>query len=185
MLQHTLQQWQAHGCADLWLFAYGSLIWKTDFPVAEQRRAWVYGHHRALRMWSRVNRGTPAQPGLVFALLPGGSCQGMALRVAASEVPAVLPKLWEREMPLPTYDPQWLRCHTQDGCVQALAFTLSRRSPSYTGALSTEQLRTIFAHACGRYGSTLDYARLTHQQLQAMGIRDQRLASLMQLANDL
>ncbi len=185
MLQHTLQQWRAGGQGDLWLLAYGSLIWKVDFPVQEQRRASVYGHHRALRMWSRVNRGTPEQPGLVFALLPGGSCQGMALRVAAPEVPAVLPLLWAREMPAPVYDPQWLRCHTPAGVVPALAFTLSRQSPSHTGALSAEQLRAIFARARGRYGSTLDYARQTHQRLQALGIRDDRLAALMRLADGL
>ena len=185
MLQRTLQQWQMRGRPDLWLFAYGSLIWKVDFPVQEQRRAGVYGHHRALRMWSRVNRGTPELPGLVFALLSGGSCQGMALRVPAPEVPAVLPQLWAREMPFPVYDPKWLRCHTADGVVPALAFTLSRHSPSYTGTLSAEQLRTIFAQARGRYGSTLDYARQTHQQLQALGIRDDRLAALMRLADGL
>ena len=185
MLQRTLQQWRANGQTDLWLFAYGSLIWKVDFAVQEQRRAGVYGHHRALRMWSRVNRGTPEQPGLVFALLSGGSCQGMALRVAAAEVPTVLPQLWEREMPAPVYDPKWLRCHTPSGVVPALAFTLSRQSPNYTGVLSPTQLRTIFAQARGRYGSTLDYARQTHHQLQALGIRDDQLAALMRLAEGL
>ena len=185
MLRATLQQWQTHGRPDLWLFAYGSLIWKVDFPVQEQRRASVYGHHRALRMWSRVNRGTPEQPGLVFALLSGGSCQGMALRVAAAEVPTVLPQLWEREMPAPVYDPKWLRCHTPSGVVPALAFTLSRQSPNYTGVLSPTQLRTIFAQARGRYGSTLDYARQTHHQLQALGIRDEQLDALMRLADGL
>jgi len=185
MLRATLRQWEARGQPDLWLFAYGSLIWKVDFPVHERRRATVFGHHRALRMWSRVNRGTPELPGLVFALLAGGSCQGMALRVAAAEVPQMLPRLWEREMPNPVYDPKWLRCHTPQGPVQALAFTLSRRSPNHTGLLPAEQLRTIFAQARGRYGSTLDYARQTHAQLLALGIRDQALARLMALAADL
>jgi glutathione-specific gamma-glutamylcyclotransferase len=185
MLRATLRDWEDRGRADLWLFAYGSLIWKVDFAVREQRRAAVYGHHRALRMWSRINRGTPEQPGLVFALLSGGSCQGMALRIGAAEVPQVLPQLWEREMPHPVYDPKWLRCRTPQGTVAALAFTLSRRSPSYTGPLSAEQLRTIFTQARGRYGSTLDYARQTHARLQALGIRDPALAELMRLAADL
>ena len=57
MLAQTLAQWDPH--QDLWLFGYGSLIWRPDFDYAEQRPAKVHGWHRALKMWSRVNRGTP------------------------------------------------------------------------------------------------------------------------------
>lgn len=183
MLRATVREWQAMGGEDLWLFAYGSLIWKTEFPVLERRPAVVHGHHRALKMWSRVNRGTPERPGLVFALLPGGSCRGMALRVDAHAVPDMLPRLWDREMPNPVYDPKWLRCHTPQGMVVGLGFTLSRSSPNYTGPLSAEQYQSIFSQACGRYGTTLDYARQTHQQLQALGIRDRALEALMHLAD--
>lgn len=181
MLHATLGEWEIMGAQDLWLFAYGSLIWKADFPVAERRFATVHGHHRALKMWSKVNRGTPERPGLVFALLSGGSCQGLALRVPRAEVPHVLPTLWEREMPNPVYDPKWLHCRTAAGNVTGLAFTLSRRSPNFTGDLSLEQYRAIFEKAHGKYGSTLDYALQTHLQLQALGIRDTALARLMRL----
>ncbi len=85
-------------------------------------------------------------------------------------------------MPNPVYDPKWLRCHTPSGAVTGLAFTLSRRSPNYTGELSGEQLRTIFAQAHGRYGSTLDYARQTLQELRALGIRDVSLERLLRHA---
>lgn len=181
MLNATLREWQAMGGRDLWLFAYGSLIWKAEFEVLEKRPAKVHGHHRALKMWSRVNRGTPDRPGLVFALLSGGSCRGVVLRVASATVPEMLPRLWEREMPNPVYDPKWLRCLTPDGPICALGFTLSRHSPNYTGDLDHEEYRTIFAHARGRYGTTLEYARQTHEQLQALGIRDRALEALMRL----
>lgn len=179
LLRQTLAQWSATGAADLWLFAYGSLIWKADFLVSERRLATVHGYHRALKMWSRVNRGTPQRHGLVFALLPGGSCQGMVLRVPAHEVTAVLPRLWDREMPNPVYDPRWLRCRTTEGPVQALAFTLSRRSPNFTGDLQPHELQQIFHHAQGRYGTTLDYAQQTLEQLRLLGIRDRALEQLM------
>lgn len=185
LLHQTLTHWQRQGCPDLWLFAYGSLIWKTDFPVAERRIASVHGYHRALKMWSRVNRGTPQRPGLVLALLPGGSCRGVALRVPAPEVPEMLPWLWDREMPNPVYDPRWLRCHSGEGSVSALAFTLSRRSPSYTGELSAQELRQIFQDARGRYGTTLEYARQTLEQLHALGIRDRGLERLLRHAHGL
>lgn len=182
MLQTTLQQWG--GTADLWVFGYASLIWRPQFPFTERRRARVHGWHRALKMWSRVNRGTPANPGLVFALLPGGSCQGMAFRIPRADVAAIMPALWQREMPLPVYDPRWITCHTPEGKIRALAFTLARNSPSHTGDLPAEKYRQIFAQSHGIYGSTRDYAHTTHTELQRWGIEDRALARLLQLAEN-
>ena len=183
MLADTLAAWRSLGPRpDLWLFGYASLVWRPEFEVAETRLARVHGHHRALQMWSRVNRGTPERPGLVFALVRGGSVQGLALRIPHDQVEALMPKLWAREMPNPVYDPRWLPCQTAQGTVPALAFTLSRRSPNFTGALSTERYRDIFAQSVGRYGSTLDYARQTLHGLREHGIEDRALARLLQLA---
>lgn len=186
MMEQTLEQWRALGPgADLWVFAYASLVWRPEFEAAEQRIAKVHGYHRCLNMYSRVNRGTPERPGLVFALMPGGSCTGLVLRLPHHQVEATMPTLWAREMPNPVYDPQWLRAETAQGPVPALAFTLSRRSPNHTGPLSDAQYRDIFEHARGRYGSTLDYARQTLHGLRAHGIEDRSLARLLQLADDL
>ncbi len=179
MLERTIAQWQAAGAGDLWVFGYASLIWRPDFAVAERRAAKVYGWHRALQMWSTVNRGSPAERGLVFALLSGGSCKGMVLRVARADVRRVLALLWLREMPNGVYDPQWLPCATAQGTMSALAFTLSKRSPSYTGRLSDAQYAHIFAHATGRYGTTKDYAQATLDGLRAVGIEDAQLAALL------
>jgi glutathione-specific gamma-glutamylcyclotransferase len=184
MLARTVAEWRAQGPrADLWVFGYASLIWRPEFKAAEQRLARVHGHHRSLQMWSRVNRGTPDCPGLVFAMVSGGSCTGLALRVPHAEVEALMPTLWAREMPNPVYDPRWLTCHTAQGPVTALAFTLSRRSPNYTGVLTPERYRDIFSRSCGRYGTTLDYARQTFEGLLQHGIHDRRLAQLLKLAN--
>ena len=75
---------------DLWVFGYASLLWRPEFEAQEQHASRVWGWHRALKMWSRLNRGSPECPGLVFALLPGGSCQGVVYRVAQSEADEVL-----------------------------------------------------------------------------------------------
>lgn len=180
MMQKTLSEWRKQGDrCDLWVFAYASLVWRPEFEAAESRLARVHGHHRCLNMWSRINRGTPERPGLVFALMAGGSCQGLVLRLPHAVVEQVMPALWAREMPNPVYDPKWLRCHTECGPVQALAFTLSRHSPNHTGALGNDQYRDIFAHAHGRYGSTLDYARQTYLGLRQHGIEDRRLGRLL------
>lgn len=167
---------------DLWVFGYASLIWRPEFQAVEQHRTRVLGWHRALRMWSRVNRGSPERPGLVFALLPGGSCQGLVWRIAAEEAQDTLGRLWAREMPLPVYTPRWLPCPTPQGPVRALAFTLSRTHPSHTGPLSDQTYREIFAHANGRFGTTLDYARETQAALRQHGIEDRALAALLRLA---
>jgi len=177
MLRATLDEWGGHD--DLWIFGYASLIWRPDFDFEERRPALVRGWHRALRMWSRINRGTPDVPGLVFALLTGGSCHGVVFRVRRAQVRAVLQTLWEREMPTGVYDPRWLLCTTSHGPVSALAFTLSRHSPNFAGTLSPAQYRHIFTHARGRYGTAQDYARQTYEALRAHGIRDRALEALL------
>lgn len=186
MLERARADWhrRAGVPADLWVFGYASLIWRPDFDFSERHATRVYGWHRALAMWSRVNRGTPEQPGLVFALLPGGSCHGVIYRVPHRDAEAVFDRLWAREMPSGVYDARWLPCATPHGPIEALAFTLSRRSPSYTGTLAREQYRHIFRHAEGRYGSTLDYARQTHESLRAHGVSDRRLGALLALADE-
>lgn len=170
------------GCNDLWVFGYASLIWRPEFDAAEQRPATVYGWHRALKMRSSVNRGTPECPGLVFALLAGGSCQGMAYRIERSRAHEELERLWLREMPTGVYDPRWVPCRTPHGMVQALAFTLSRRSPSYVSALTDEQVVAVLRTARGRYGTTLDYLVGTATCLNARGIRDREIERLVGLA---
>ncbi len=180
LLDRTIAEWGGH--EDLWLFGYGSLIWRPEFDFAERRPARVHGWHRALKMWSRINRGSVQTPGLVFGLFTGGSCQGMVFRIPAANGLETLGRLWLREMPTGVYDPRWLDCVTPGGRVRALAFTLSRQSPNFTGELSEAHYRHIFANAAGRYGTSLDYALQTLQELQRHGIRDRALARLMRLA---
>ena len=181
LLQTVTREWG--GNSDLWIFGYASLIWRPEFDFAEERFATIYGYHRALKMWSRLNRGTPERPGLVFGLLHGGSCKGVAFRIPKAKVQAQLPALWEREMPNGVYDPKWLRCHTERGDVRALAFTLSKRSPNHTGVLPDETYRQIFSDSCGRYGTTREYAQLTYNKLKELGIEDQALGKLLGFAS--
>lgn len=167
---------------DLWVFGYASLIWRPEFESAEHRHATVHGFHRALAMTSREHRGTPEVPGLVFALVRGGSCRGMVYRVPQSRAGEELTRLWAREMPNGGYDPRWLRCRTEAGDVRALAFTLSRHSPDYTGLLDDARVIEILGSARGRYGRTLDYVLETERGLRAHGIRDREIERLVTLA---
>ena len=180
LLRQVHQQWG--GRSDLWVFGYASLIWRPEFDAVEHRPALVRGWHRAFQMRSRVNRGTPEQPGLVYALVSGGMCRGMAYRIPRDRGQAELDRLWHREMPTGVYDPRWLRCQTAGGDVMALAFTLSRRSPNFTGRIADHEMLHILHQARGRYGSTLDYLVRTAEALQHHRMCDRESERLLALA---
>jgi cation transport protein ChaC len=180
LLAQVRQQWG--GAGDLWVFGYASLIWRPEFESAEHRPAVVQGWHRSFKLRSRVNRGTPEQPGLVYALVSGGRCKGMVYRIPRARADAELARLWLREMPTGVYDPRWLRCQTSGGDVMALAFTLSRRSPGFMGPIDDQQMLHILRHAHGRYGSTLDYLVRTAESLREHGMCDRESGRLLALA---
>ena len=175
-MARSLSDWS--GDTDLWVYGYGSLIWNPEFDHAEQRLGILRGHHRSLCLWSRVNRGTPEKPGLVFGLDRGGSCRGMAFRIRSQIVPQAFEALWRREMSTGAYHPRWLRCDTEHGPVKALAFVINRSGSGYVKGLPDSETLEIVSRAQGRYGPCLDYVVQTHEALCLAGIRDGRLARL-------
>lgn len=176
-LDAFLASTQSHD--DIWVFGYGSLVWRPEFDFLERRLARIGGYHRSLCLWSRINRGTPEQPGLVFGLDVGGSCRGMAYRIAAPQVPDTLHELWKREMPSGAYIPKWLNCHTPQGRVRALVFTIDRGKGAYVRGLSKDQLLAIVQNAHGIYGPCAEYVLETAQALRKAGIHDRKLDSLV------
>ena len=92
----------------VWVFGYGSLIWRPEFAFDRKLRGLVYGYHRSLCLWSRIYRGTPERPGLVLGLEPGGSVHGVAFRLAAHDAREQLRALWTRELTTGSYRPRWL-----------------------------------------------------------------------------
>ncbi|WP_353172011.1 gamma-glutamylcyclotransferase [Paracandidimonas soli] len=164
---------------DLWVFGYGSLIWRPEFDFTEQRMALLRGYHRSLCLWSRINRGTPEQPGLVFGLDAGGSCKGVVYRIPASRIADTMDALWRREMPSGAYTPKWLETRTDDGPVAALAFVMNRHTDAYVRDLPQERLIDIVRTAHGTYGPCLEYVVETSRALRRSGIQDARLEALM------
>lgn len=165
---------------DIWLFGYGSLIWNPGLPVAESVPARVNGYHRGLYMWSRHNRGTPEQPGLVLAIDRGGCCPGIAFRLSAEGSAPHLQTLWKREMSLGAYRPAWLACTLSDGRrVQALSFVIRRDSSAYAGRLHDDVIRLVLRQSQGHFGTTLDYVEKTVTALNAAGMPDRALEALL------
>ncbi|MFF7707420.1 gamma-glutamylcyclotransferase [Pseudomonas sp. NPDC007930] len=172
-LAQTMSQ---HRGGPVWLFAYGSLIWRPECHSVERRRARVFGYHRGLYLWSHEHRGTPENPGLVFGLDRGGSCSGFAYRLPEDDLENCLLALWKREMPYPSYRPHWLGCRLDDGTkVQALGFVLQRHLPSYAGNLPDDLLVQVLASACGRSGTTREYVEQTIAALRTHAMPDRNL----------
>ncbi len=180
-LEDYLKHWQKGH--DLWVFGYGSLVWRPEFDYVERRLALVRGYHRSLCLWSRINRGTPEQPGLVFGLDNGGSCRGMVYRVDGKHVPHVLDALWLREMPSGAYVPRQLNCHTPHGPVGALVFTMDKTKDSYVRDLQTHQLVDIVRRAHGSSGPCTEYVIETNRALKGVGIHDRKLDELVRHLN--
>lgn len=166
----------------LWVFAYGSLMWRPNFSVAASRRGQLFGYHRALCIYSVAYRGTYEKPGLVFGLDVGGSCQGMVLNAAPSDVDSVMGYLYEREMIHRVYVPKWLTIHTPDGPVTAWVFVADRTHDQYTGRLSLDEEVRLIHQGHGKGGACIDYLESTLQHLRETGIHDHALERVVRAA---
>jgi len=164
-----------HRRPDVWLFAYGSLVWNPVLDFDDRCVVTVHGYHRSFCLWSRVNRGTPDTPGLVLGLDRGGRCTGVAYRIPETLAEAELRLLWRREMLLGSYLPRWVHVTRGGAAFRALAFVVNRARPGYAGRLPTERIVEVLRRARGRIGSGVDYLRQTVDGLAAHGIRDPHL----------
>ena len=169
---------------EVWVFAYGSLIWKPACDSVEQRVAVAPGWHRAFCLgWDRRFRGTKEQPGLMLALDRGGACKGLVQRLPPDAVGANLDKLLRREMhmkPSP-FPPRWVSVRTADGPLRAITFAMDRNSDAYVAGLSTEEIADVLAVAVGHWGSMAEYLYNTVQHLEALGIDDRLLWRMQEL----
>lgn len=164
---------------DLWVFAYGSLMWRPGFEAVEQSPADVDGYHRALCIASHRHRGTPERPGLVLGLDVGGSCRGVAFRVEAARAAGTLAYLRERELVTNVYVEKMLPAKLSDGRqVMAVAYVVDRTHPQYVGLLSPEETLRRIVGAEGLAGPNPDYVVNTARELERLGVVDPTLAWL-------
>jgi cation transport protein ChaC len=170
----------------LWLFAYGSLIWKPEVEHLEARRARVHGWHRRFCLRLTRWRGTREQPGLMMALDRGGSCTGIAYRLPDADPVETVTRLLVRETDAtpPTNVPRWVSLTTDAGPVAALTFVASPLGANYAGTLPLNQVAHTLARAAGHWGSGAQYLYNTVSNLEAHGIRDRTLWALQSLVAD-
>jgi cation transport protein ChaC len=166
---------------DLWVFGYGSLMWRPGFEFIEQVPARLIGEHRALCVYSFDHRGTPEKPGLVLGLDRGGACRGIAFRIAAKLRSRTVEYLRGREQTTNVYREVmrsvWLENEARQR-VSALAYVVDRGHVQYAGRLSlAEQLRFV-QQGHGRSGNNRDYVLSTVTSIEKQGFRDPQLHQL-------
>lgn len=172
------------GDGPFWLFAYGSLIWKPEIRHVELRRATAIGWHRAFSMKIMSHRGTPEQPGYMMCLDPGGTCEGVVLRLPDEDLAGQMEKLLRREVSRPggMEAIRWIRTETDQGPVTACSFYVRPDGlENYQAARPPAEVAYGLARACGHWGSGADYLYNTVTHLEELGIHDEGLWALQEL----
>lgn len=164
---------------DIWIFAYGSLIWSPNFHFVERKTARIDGYHRAMCIESTTYRGTPERPGLVLGLDHGGCCEGVAFKICEECLQETMEYLYQREMDDNVYIPSIHPIHFADNTqVSALTFIANRAHPLYVGDLGLEKTADIVSKSAGGRGQNIDYVLNTFEHLQQLKIDDKRLEAL-------
>lgn len=164
-----------------WVFAYGSLIWKPGFDFIDAQPALLRGAHRRLCIYSHEHRGTPEQPGLVFGLVRGGACRGIAYEVAEENWAEVWDYLQEREQVTRVYHEIWWQVQLGNGTkTKALSFVVDQKHDQYAGPLDVAAQLKFVRHAQGHMGPNTEYVLNTARHLKELGIRDGLLEALVQ-----
>ena len=164
---------------DLWIFAYGSLMWRPDFAYAARHRARIDGYHRALCIHSHHYRGTPEQPGLVFGLDRGGACVGVAYLIAPEDRARVLDAVRLRELVTSVYTEIEAPVTLDDRrVVKAITYVADQTHVQYAGARPAAEVRDVVLAAAGISGPNVDYVCNTQAHLLEIGVDDPDLARL-------
>lgn len=163
---------------DLWVFAYGSLIWDPAVEVDEYRFGSLPGWHRSFCMRLEGGRGTHARPGLMAALDQGGHCDGVVFRILAEKIDHETQYMWRREMFSGTYHPSFMQVATPQGPVEALVFLMDRTNHRYTPDLTEDEAARIIARAEGNLGPNFAYLDSLVRHLDELGIVDAEMHRL-------
>ena len=167
-----------------YVFAYGSLIWKPEFPTVETLRATAIGWRRAFSMGIIRFRGSPDCPGLMMCLDPGGICEGVVLRLSDDDHKGQMVSLLKRELSraIAVQSVRWINVSTEQGVIRALAFYAGpSQLDHYSGGRALPDVAKVLARACGHWGSGAEYLYNTVSHLEQLGIHDENLWALQEL----
>jgi len=164
---------------DLWVFGYGSLMWRPGFSFEERRVARIEGYRRRLCVFSHVYRGTRERPGLVLGLDRGGECVGVAFRVAAMQKSSTISYLRERELVTDVYIETVVDAVLDNGKpVKAVTYIADPQHSQYAAPMEPTALVELVRQGRGISGPNVEYVLNTYRHLEALGIEDAELAFL-------
>jgi glutathione-specific gamma-glutamylcyclotransferase len=160
----------------LWVFGYGSLMWRPGFTYVRRSKALLRGWRRSLCIYSHVHRGSPKRPGLVLGLDRGGACQGVAFEVDAALREPTIRYLREREQVTSVYLERVAPVRLESGDrVLALAYVADRLHDQYAGRLDRETMLQHVRAGKGQFGGNTEYVLETYDHLREIGVRDSDL----------
>ncbi len=161
-------------------------MWSPDFAYLDAVPARLSGYHRRFCLYSYIYRGSREAPGLVLGLDRGGSCWGLAFRIAEGDAEAVLQQVDRREIQHAVYHRRRLSVRLGMGeggrRLRAYAYVVNRESQQYAGRLSPQTMIELVRQGRGERGSCLDYLRNTVAHLDELGLPDPNLKALLAAA---
>ena len=169
---------------DLWVFGYGSLVWNPAFCFVESQPGRLYGFHRSFCLHLTMGRGSREKPGLMVSLDRGGSCNGVAFRIASRDVESETDILWMREMLTGAYRAHWANIRIAGKAVKGLTFVVNPDNSRYTGRLGMEETAQRLMNGEGRLGTCREYVVNTVKSLNDLNISDKYLLKLCRLMDD-
>jgi glutathione-specific gamma-glutamylcyclotransferase len=177
----------AEATSDIWIFGYGSLIFRPEFGYGERRVARLNGFERRFWQSSPDHRGTPEAPGRVVTLVenPSASVLGVAYSVRASDSVRVLAELDERERA--GYERVGVCLDFVEapfGRVPALVYQARAENPGLVANASDEQVAEIVRLARGSSGDNASYVRRLADALRELGEDDPHVAAIARLLDE-
>ncbi|XUY29755.1 gamma-glutamylcyclotransferase [Agrobacterium sp. rho-8.1] len=171
------------GDGEIWVFAYGSLMWNPGFDVSASEEAVAHGWHRAFSLRIERLRATSDAPGLMLALRPGGSCTGLILKLPCATKKQDLRTLLAREIRYSEVCDmvRWVTVRTATGTRRALTFWASTKQSQLTQKISLDDAAVLIAQACGPAGSCAEYLYRTVSDLVDRNIHDRNLWQLQEM----
>jgi cation transport regulator ChaC len=171
---------------DAWVFGYGSLVWRPDFPFAERRPAFIEGWARRFWQGSTDHRGVPDAPGRVVTLIPapGARCWGMAYRIAAADRAAVLAHLDHREKGGYRMDRAVLHFTGGAAPTDGLVYHATPDNPNYLGPAAPQAIAAQVRGARGPSGPNVDYVLRLAEALREIGAEDAHVFEIERLVRE-
>jgi cation transport protein ChaC len=169
-----------HPDEDLWVFAYGSLMWDPALVFSEVRRAKVLDYERRFILKEIYGgRGNREAPGLMAALDHGGGCEGLIFRIAKENIEVETEILWRRELIFAGYTPTIVAAIAGEQQLKVLAFVADHDALQICGDISRDEQIEYLVNGRGIFGTSLEYLENVVAQFDVLGVKDAECSALL------